>query len=95
MKDDERMSWESGEEEEDAFSEEENTDIPEFNEAAHALWVMRKTFEMIEEGQSIQSESSTRRTEDPVLDAIHIVRQRQRREGLHWILDDERGYESA
>ena len=87
------MSWE--EDEEDAFSE-ENTDIPEFNEAAHALWVMRKTFEMIEEGQSIQSESSsTRQVSNTEHDCIHIVRQRQRREGLHWVMNDERGYESA
>ena len=93
LKDDERMSWE--EDEEDAFSE-ENTDIPEFNEAAHALWVMRKTFEMIEEGQSIQSESSsTRQVSNTEHDCIHIVRQRQRREGLHWVMNDERGYESA
>lgn len=91
------MSWaieEEEEEEEDAFSE-EDTDIPEFNEAAHALWVMRKTFEMIEEGQSIQSSSSTRQLEDPIHDSIHVVRQRERREGVHWFLEDERGYESA
>jgi len=96
IKDDERLSWEEegGEDEEDMFSE-EDTDIPEFNEAAHALWVMRKTFEMLEDGQSIQSETSTRQIVDPYHDGIHIVRQRQRREGLHWILDDERGYESA
>ena len=97
LKDDERMSWaieEEEEEEEDAFSE-EDTDIPEFNEAAHALWVMRKTFEMIEEGQSIQSSSSTRQLEDPIHDSIHVVRQRERREGVHWFLEDERGYESA
>jgi len=97
IKDDERLSWESeaeAEDEEDMFSE-EDTDIPEFNEAVHALWVMRKTFEMLEDGQSIQSETSTRQIIDPDHDGIHIVRQRQRREGLHWILDDERGYESA
>jgi Ring finger domain len=96
LKNDERMSWaeEEEEDEEDAFSE-EDTDIPEFNEAAHALWVMRKTFEMLEDGQSIQSETSTRQVIDPEHDGIHIVRQRQRREGLHWLLDDDRGYESA
>ena len=97
IKEDERLSWESeaeGEEdEEDAFSE-EDTDIPEFNEAAHALWVMRKTFEMLEDGQSIQSESSTRQVIDPEHDGIYVVRQRQ--STTHWTHTiHDRGYESA
>lgn len=96
IKDDERLSWASEEEEDEGEDRsEEDTDIPEFNEAAHALWVMRKTFEMIEDGQSIQSGPSERKLEDPVYDGIHVVRQRQRREGVHWFLDEERGYESA
>jgi len=95
LKNDERMSWaeEEEEDEEDAFSE-EDTDIPEFNEAAHALWVMRKTFEMLEDGQSIQSESSTRQVIDPEHDGIYVVRQRQ--STTHWTHTiHDRGYESA
>ena len=98
IKDDEWLSWVSDEEEDESVEDdrtEENTDIPEFNEAAHALWVMRKTFEMFEDGQSIQTGFSEKPLEDPVYDGIHVVRQRQRREGVHWFLDEERGYESA
>ncbi len=32
--------------------------IPEFNEEDHALWVMRKTFEMAEDGASIEAAGS-------------------------------------
>ena len=91
LKDDETMSWASEEDEEDG---EEEEDIPEFDEAVHALWVMRKTFEMIEDGQSISSEPSTREVISPVHTEIHVFRNRHRQDGIHWLLDDMRGYES-
>lgn len=99
LKEDERMSWEEEEAsdtETETETEEENTDteIPEFNDAVHALWVMRKTFEMLEDGQSIVSDSSRQEIENPIHNDIHIFRQRQRRDGIHWLLDDTRGYES-
>jgi hypothetical protein len=97
LKDDETMSWaseEEDEEEEEDDYEEEEEDIPEFDEAVHALWVMRKTFEMIEDGQSISTEPSTREVVSPVHTEIHVFRNRHRQDGIHWLLDDMRGYES-
>ena len=49
--------------------------IPEFDEAAHALWVMRTTFERLDDGESIDS------GEAPVqqkvsLPSLYVIRQR-------------------
>jgi hypothetical protein len=98
IKEDERLSWESEaeeEEEEDAFSE-EDTDIPEFNEAAHALWVMRKTFEMLEDGQSISTDSEgTVEVHGTTENGLEFVRERSQRWCLSLYADESRGYESA
>ena len=91
LKDDETMSWASEDEDDESEIEE---DIPEFDEAVHALWVMRKTFEMIEDGQSISSEPSTQEVTIPLHTEIHVFRNRHRQDGIHWLLDDMRGYES-
>ena len=41
--------------------------IPEFDEAAHALWVMRTTFERLDDGESIDSgEAPAINQKDPV-----------------------------
>ena len=73
-----------------------DTDIPEFNEAAHALWVMRKTFEMIEDGQSISTESEgTVEVHGTIENALELVRERSQRWCLSLYSDDSRGYESA
>ena len=41
--------------------------IPEFDEAAHALWVMRTTFERLDDGESIDSgEAPVINQKDPV-----------------------------
>jgi hypothetical protein len=34
---------------------ENSLNIPEFDEQDHALWVMRKTFEMVDHGESIEA----------------------------------------
>ena len=84
---DEELAWADEEEEEDEEEEMEETDIPEYNEAAHALWVMRKTFEMLEDGQSISTEGSGQAAE-----SVETVRMRS--VSSFWQMDD-RGYESA
>ena len=33
-------------------------DVPEFDAAAHALWVMRETFKMLDDGEDISSEGA-------------------------------------
>ena len=86
-------------EEDDEEEEEEEDNIPEFDEAAHALWTMRKTFEMLDEGQSIASILPPRdalphfRTSES-LEYVLATRSR-RASGLIWKFVDERGYESA
>jgi len=41
--------------------------IPEFDEAAHALWVMRTTFERLDDGVSIDSgEAPANNQKDPI-----------------------------
>jgi len=41
--------------------------IPEFDEAAHALWVMRTTFERLDDGMSIDSgEAPVMNQKDPI-----------------------------
>ena len=40
--------------------------IPEFDEAAHALWVMRTTFERLDDGESIESGEAPKNQKDPI-----------------------------
>lgn len=88
---------ESEEEDEEEEIEEEDDDIPEFNDAVHALWMMRKTFEMIDEGQSITAipprETIIHFRGHESLD--YVLTTRSRRAGLIWRFVDDRGYESA
>jgi len=44
---------EEEEEEEEEAEEEEDCVIPEFDDEAHALWVFRKTFQMLDDNLSI------------------------------------------
>jgi hypothetical protein len=89
---------EDEDEEEEEEEEEEETDIPEFNEAALALWTMRKTFEMLEEGQSIAAlpprHNIMHFRGNDSLEYILTTRSR-RASGLIWKFVDDRGYESA
>lgn len=94
---DEAIDFDDEEEEEEEDEDEE--DIPEFNVAALALWTMRKTFEMLEGGESITAVLPPR---DPVIhfrgnDSLeYVLTTRSRRSsGLIWKFVDERGYESA
>ena len=93
----EELQWDDDDDEEE--EEEEGmdaTDIPEFNEAAHALWVMRKTFEMIEDGQSISTDSEgTVEVHGTTENSLEFVRERSQRWCLSLYADESRGYESA
>ena len=56
MGNDERLPEEPEEEEEEEEEDEDedaDDNIPEFDEEAHALWVFRKTFQMLEDNASI------------------------------------------
>ena len=62
-------------EEDEQAAQRAAADIPEFDEAAHALWVMRTTFERLDDGESIDS------GEAPVqqkvsLPSLYVIRQR-------------------
>ena len=94
----EELQWDDDEEDEEEEEDEgmDATDIPEFNEAAHALWVMRKTFEMIEDGQSISTESEGPvEVHGTIENALELVRERSQRWCLSLYADESRGYESA
>jgi len=88
LADDEMIEFEEEEEEDEEEEEEDNDEeeIPEFDDAAHALWVMRKTFEMLDDGLSIASEPA------PVpVDTVFPDRGVFR----YWKYDLDRGYESS
>ena len=55
MGENEKLPEEPQEEYEEEEEEEEDSDcaIPEFDDEAHALWVFRKTFQMLEDNDSI------------------------------------------
>jgi hypothetical protein len=97
LKDDEMINFEEEDEEEDEEEEDED-DIPEFNEAALALWTMRKTFEMLDAGQSIAAlpprDNVIRFRGNDSLEYVLTSRSR-RSSGLIWKFVDDRGYESA
>jgi hypothetical protein len=88
LADDEMIEFGDEEEEEEEEEEEDNDEeeIPEFDDAAHALWVMRKTFEMLDDGLSIASEPLP-----VVLDTVFPDRGMFR----YWKYDLDRGYESS
>ena len=83
-------------------------EVPEFDAAVHALWVMRETFKMLDDGQSIVSEGSA---PPPPSDEIwtwesHLApgggsaetvwrRSMHQMSTTNMTLGDERGYESA
>uniref|UniRef100_A0A6C0BJ93 RING-type domain-containing protein n=1 Tax=viral metagenome TaxID=1070528 RepID=A0A6C0BJ93_9ZZZZ len=94
LAEDEMIDFEE-EEEEDEEEEEEEDNIPEFDEAALALWTMRRTFEMLEEGQSIEvvAAAPLRAKEDSV-SHVHFERSMQA-SALIWRYAEERGYDSA
>ena len=92
--------------------EDEEDDIPAFDDAVHALWVMRTTFEMLDEGRSISPNEPELAPLPRVVihlppadksfqifrghDSLEYVRtSRSKRHPLCYIMDRERGYESA
>jgi Ring finger domain len=50
--------------------------IPEFDEAAHALWVMRTTFERLDDGESIDSGGPAIINQKVALPSLYVVRNR-------------------
>ena len=84
LADDEMIKFEEEEDEDEDNDEEDNDEeeIPEFDDAAHALWVMRKTFEMLDDGLSIASEPAL-----AVFPDRGVFR--------YWKYDLDRGYESS
>ena len=50
---DEEDEDEDEDEEDEEEEDEDEDDIPAFDDAVHALWVMRTTFEMLDDGRSI------------------------------------------
>jgi len=97
-------------EDEDEDEEElEEAEIPAFDEGVHALWVMRKTFEMLDDGLSITSDEPPAPLAPPLLppkedifqmirshDSVEYVRNsRIHHHGHSGLMDVDRGYESA
>jgi hypothetical protein len=89
---------EEDEDEDEDEEEEEEDSIPEFNEEEHALWVFRKTFQMLDNNDSIMA------TERAYIPQQEDVRWRSRRtdiKHLRWrtmrtdgrFIDD--GYDTA
>ena len=98
-------------EDEDDEEELEAEEIPAFDEGVHALWVMRKTFEMLDDGLSITSDEPPAPLvpQVPIIpfkqnplqifrghDSIEYVRNsRIHHHGYSGLMDVDRGYESA
>jgi hypothetical protein len=81
-------------------------DVPEFDAAAHALWVMRETFKMLDDGESILSEGSAPSAPSATDEQwsweqyndgiVSQVRMRSMQLGNHaWCHGSERGYDSS
>ena len=66
MGDNEKLPDQPEEEEEEQEEEEDSDSIPDYNEEDHALWVFRKTFQMLDENDSIMV------TEHAELQQIHL-----------------------
>ena len=109
---DDEEDEEEDEDEEYDEEEDEEDDIPAFDDAVHALWVMRTTFEMLDEGRSISPNEPELAPLPRVVihlppadksfqifrghDSLEYVRtSRSKRHALAFIMDRERGYESA
>jgi len=100
---------EEEDEDEDEDEEELEEEIPAFDDGAHALWVMRKTFEMLDDGLSITSDEPPLPPQIPLLppkedifqifrghDSVEYVRNsRIHHHGHSGLMDVDRGYESA
>jgi hypothetical protein len=92
MGENEKLPEEPEEEEEDEEDEEEEEDeehdgIPEFDEESHALWVFRKTFQMLDDNDSIIPNGRAEPVED-----LYELRWRAMRTDARPIDD---GYETA
>lgn len=74
-------------EEEDEEDQEEEDSIPEFDEESHALWVFRKTFQMLDDNDSIIPNGRAEPVED-----LYELRWRAMRTDARPIDD---GYETA
>ena len=100
MGEDEKLPPEEGYEEEEEEEEEEegdvegsmrSVDIPEFDGAAHALWVFRKTFQMLDDNLSIVPTGEVERGPESDLEDVYW---RANRTACRQI-DDDDGYETA
>ena len=106
LMEDEQIEWNDEEEEEEEEEEDQviDEDIPEFDEEAHALWVFRKTFELLEDGLSVEAEPAENIVEDttewswktsfPYMSSFDVLRLRS----IHQMANrdtNDRGYESA
>lgn len=100
FKENEHIEWDEEEEEDQTIDE----GIPEFDEEAHALWVFRKTFELLEDGLSVEAEPREQIVDDttdwswktsfPYTSSFDVVRLRS----IHQMANrdtNDRGYESA
>jgi hypothetical protein len=91
MGENEKLPEEPGEDEEEYEDEEEEEEdhdgIPEFDEESHALWVFRKTFQMLDDNDSIIPNGRAEPVED-----LYELRWRAMRTDARPIDD---GYETA
>jgi hypothetical protein len=76
---DDESDWET------YISEADDRSIPAYDEDSHAHWVLRKTFQMLDDGASI--EAAERHVAPMPEEVIHKMRERA------WRLDD--GYETV
>jgi hypothetical protein len=76
------------EEDEEDEEEEEHDGIPEFDEESHALWVFRKTFQMLDDNDSIIPNGRAEPVED-----LYELRWRAMRTARRRPIDD--GYATA
>ena len=96
MGNDERLPEEPEEEEEEEEEEDEEESfvgsvIPRFDDEAHALWVFRKTFQMLDDNLSIVPTGEVERAPESDLEDIYW---RANRTACRQI-DDDDGYETA
>lgn len=98
--DKEKIAVSAEDEEDDYSADDEEEDwgddrdsIPEFDEEAHAFWVMRTTFERLEQEQTIQPELPVIKE---VQEQVEKIRERQQLGSrLAWVMEQDRGYVSA
>lgn len=91
MGNDERLPEEpeegEDEEEEEEEEDEDRESIPDFNDEEHALWVFRKTLQMLDDNDSIVPTGRADKGED-----LWELRWRARRTEIR---RDDEGYETA